>query len=486
MVGAILVGVYASESSHIERNAARLHGQAVELTAHIGRIMQLDEVLTMSARMAAASRDPSYETRYRQFEPELDRIIKETTELFPLPEALRDTQETDKANQRLVEMEHRSFDLDHAGQFAAALDLLTSPEYLQQKARYSQGMRATFAALQVALGLHEQRIQRAGHRWQATGLLGIVVILLGWILSIQAVVAQRRAEEQLRQARDRLEMQVQERTAELAAANQLLTDELRARKRIEGQLIQSEKMSAVGQLASGIAHEVKNPLQIIVQGIDYLAGEVGQERQELAEAIRMIKAAIGRADRIVQELLRFSRPAPLQLAPSALSEAVHAAALLVDKQLRVKNVEVVNEMPDDLPFVLLDRNQIQQVFINLMLNAFQAMPGGGVLTIRGFVKTLSALDPGVGQRASDRFTAGQAVVVCELQDTGSGIAPEALSKVFDPFFTTKPVGAGTGLGLSMTRTIIENHGGMIGIDSAPGQGTTIRLIFPEAAGGSHA
>ena len=232
ILGATLMGVYAWKLWDIQQDEVALHRKAVDLAAHIGRIMQLDEVLTMSARMAAASGDASYEARYRRFEPELDRVIKETMAHVPLPSSLRDTQQTDEANQRLVEMEHRSFDLDHERRSNDEQVVLTSPEYLRQKALYSQGMRSVFTALQTAQEEHEQRVNRVERLLQAVGILGALVVLVGGILSVQAVMARRQAEERLRQAHDRLELQVQERTAELAQANQMLTAELSARKRV--------------------------------------------------------------------------------------------------------------------------------------------------------------------------------------------------------------------------------------------------------------
>jgi len=254
----------------------------------------------------------------------------------------------------------------------------------------------------------------------------------------------------------------------------------------QAQLAQAEKMSAIGQLASGIAHEVKNPLQIVVQGIDCLAAEVGQHHPEWAEDVRTIKDAVARTDRIIRGILNFARPAQLELKPTSLPRVIDASLDLIQKQLELKHIAISRTIDEALPELWLDENQIKQVFINLFLNAFQAMPAGGQLAIRVHRSgagpdsaIASVADPAAAPQSGD-------AVVCELQDTGAGISPEALSKIFDPFFTTKPPGQGTGLGLTVTRAIMESHGGSIAITSQEGHGTTVTLTFPVARGAEHA
>ncbi len=316
-----------------------------------------------------------------------------------------------------------------------------------------------------------------------------------------------RAEEaaaQLREAHHELERRVQARTAELAKANEALTAEVAERTQAEealaqragelrtayddlkdtqAQLIQAEKMGVIGQLASGVAHEVTNPLQIIVQSVDYLSHELHPSRNgQCAEAIQTIKEAILRADKIVRELLSLSRPSPLELKPVALSRVVDVSLSLVEKQLSVKHIQVTKNIAPDLPAILLDENQLKQVFINLILNALQAMPIGGRLSIRGYPHTLTTFDERVGRRIDDLFKPGDTVVVCEIEDTGVGIPAKALAKVFDPFYTTKPPGQGTGLGLTVTQRIVKRHGGSIRMESREGRGTKAVLTFPITRG----
>lgn len=277
--------------------------------------------------------------------------------------------------------------------------------------------------------------------------------------------------------------QLKTREEELLNALQELKRSSEHLQATQAQLIQSEKMGVIGQLASGVAHEVKNPLQIIIQGVDYLSHELRHSRNgQHAEAIQKIKEAIARADKIVRELLRLSRPSTLELKPVALSSIVNASLSLVEKQLAVHNITVTKDIAPDLPAVLLDENQMKQVFLNLIVNALQAMPTGGHLSIRGSTHTLTTLGGRVGRRADDLFKLGDTVVVCEIEDTGVGMSAETLSKVFDPFYTTKPPGQGTGLGLTVTQTIVKHHGGAIHLESQEGRGTTAVLTFPIARG----
>jgi Amt family ammonium transporter len=273
--------------------------------------------------------------------------------------------------------------------------------------------------------------------------------------------------------------QLKAREQELLSALQELKESSERLQATQAQLIQSEKLGVIGQLASGVAHEVKNPLQIIVQGVDYLSHELRRSSNgQHAVAIHTIKEAIMRADKIVRELLSLSRPSTLELKPVALNRLLDAALNLVEKQLAVRNIQITKDVAPDLPSLLLDENQMKQVLINLILNAFQAMPTGGRLSLRGYTSTLTKVGDGVGRRADDLFKLGDRVVVCEIEDTGVGISAKALSKVFDPFYTTKPPGQGTGLGLTVTRTIVKHHGGSIRIESQEGRGTKAVLTFP--------
>lgn len=245
------------------------------------------------------------------------------------------------------------------------------------------------------------------------------------------------------------------------------------------QLLQADKMGAIGQLASGVAHEVRNPLGIILQGIASISRSRSltvNDRRLLA----MVEEAVGRANRIVQGLLKFSRRAPLKLVEGSLNKVILNSLILVEKHLLLRKVAVVKDLQGDLPSVMIDTNEMEHVFINLMTNSLQAMPAGGRLILRTTTRKLTECKPGVGMRTTDFFKPGDSAVVCEIQDAGIGIPEDQIKKVFEPFFTTKPPGEGTGLGMSIVQSIIQSHRGFIGISSREGKGTTVTITLPLA------
>ena len=243
-------------------------------------------------------------------------------------------------------------------------------------------------------------------------------------------------------------------------------------------LVQTEKLAAIGRLASSIAHEVKNPLAILLQGVAFLEQTKQPTPEQLTEVLWLMKDAVARADTIIKGLLTLARPASLQLISGNLHEAIQAALVLVEKDLASKRITVVKHLMPDPPPVLLDHNQMTQVFINLFSNAQQAMQDGGTFTIRTSPKVLTELTVGVGRRATDRVKLGEEVLVCDIQDSGCGIPEDKLERLFEPFFTTKSPGEGTGLGLAIVHGIIENHRGIIGVHSVEGQGTTFTIFLP--------
>ena len=249
-------------------------------------------------------------------------------------------------------------------------------------------------------------------------------------------------------------------------------------KRIQAMLVQAEKMAAVGQLASGIAHEVKNPLNIILQCVSYLEPELTARGGEQAEVLQVMREAVTTADDIIKGLLDFSRPSPLQLKPTAMRPVIETALLVVERQIATNKIRLTTDLPATLPAVMADENQMKQVFLNVLMNAIQAMPNGGELRIRASVLKLTEPGQGVGLRQTDVFRPGTTALVCDVQDSGPGIPQELLPKAFIPFFTTKPPGEGVGLGLSICHTILEGHRGLIRLASEEGHGTTVTIMLP--------
>lgn len=230
---------------------------------------------------------------------------------------------------------------------------------------------------------------------------------------------------------------------------------------VQRALVHSEKMAAFGQLGAGIAHEVNNPLAGILGHAQLAIRRLGPENPAKA-SLDLIAQETGRCIDIIKNLMRFARQDTPQFQPVNANEAVGAALSIVDHQLSLHGIRIVRELGESLPQVNGDINQLQQVLVNLAINAQQAMAGQrGALSVR------------------TRAVGGQ--VLIELQDSGPGISPELQKKIFEPFFTTKAAGHGTGLGLSVSYGIIESHGGRIEVRSSPGHGATFVISLPVAA-----
>lgn len=278
-----------------------------------------------------------------------------------------------------------------------------------------------------------------------------------------------RAEEELRRVNADLAAKEEQLLKTLSALKASHEDLLQARMH----LIQAEKMESVGRLAAGVAHEVKNPLAIISMGLEYL-DEACQSGKLDGDVFRAMNDAVIRADSIVRGLVDFSADRELDVAPQSLNSMIQRALLLVKHELHRGHVTVDLDLGSDLPQIYLDPTKIQQVFINLFMNAIHAMTTGGILTVRTCLRPIQGNEiPGI----TDRFPSGKAAVVVEVDDTGTGIPPEKLAKVWDPFFTTKAVGRGTGLGLTVTRKIVELHGGAIGVGNRPEGGARVTVVL---------
>jgi two-component system NtrC family sensor kinase len=240
----------------------------------------------------------------------------------------------------------------------------------------------------------------------------------------------------------------------LAINNMLRELELR-----QQQLIQSAKMAAVGSLTSGIAHELNNPLNNIGLITDTLIDNFAEDDdQQKLSLLGQIDAQVQRASSTVRNLLDFTRKDKPVFATLSIPEVISDTARLLGNEMKLAGVEIDVHMNNELPAVTGNPRNIQQVFLNLMLNAIQAMPEGGQLTVRG--------------------TVTQGFLRVDIRDTGTGIAEENLAKVFDPFFTTKEPGMGTGLGLAVSYGIVEAHRGKITVESKVGKGTTFSVYLP--------
>jgi PAS domain S-box-containing protein len=316
------------------------------------------------------------------------------------------------------------------------------------------------------------------NRWHSTTKVplrnreGKVIGLVG----ISRDVTERKlAEEALQEANEELARHKDELQKALSDLQQSHED----LKSAQFQLIQAEKMQSIGRLAAGVAHEVKNPLGILRMGADYLAQNLKSQDENVALILADMTDAINRADSIIMGLLDFAVPHALDTHAEDLSAILDQSLGLVRHALGEGGINLVRELATDLPPVWLDRNKIKQVFVNLLTNAIHAMSSGGTLTVRTISRPLLAheVDRNAGWRLADRFRAGQTVVLAEVIDTGCGIPEEKLAQIFDPFFTTKPTGKGTGLGLTVTKKIVELHGGSLDIRNRKEGGVLVTLLF---------
>lgn len=270
----------------------------------------------------------------------------------------------------------------------------------------------------------------------------------------------------------RLASALAEERARLAAKVEELTAANRALAEARESLLRAEKLATIGRLAAGVAHEVGNPLAAIVGYVELARSRVqGGAEEEADDCLARIAAEAQRIDRTVNELLDFSRPAPIALAPVELGAIVDASLRLARVQSRFRHVEVSLDIPEDAPRVLADEHALAQVLVNLFLNAGDAMGGQGMLRVSA--RAVEQVPPG-------RETPRARRVVLALADSGPGIPRDDLSRIFDPFFTTKEPGKGTGLGLAICHRIVESFGGQIEAANGAGGGAVFTLQLQEA------
>jgi two-component system, NtrC family, sensor kinase len=247
-----------------------------------------------------------------------------------------------------------------------------------------------------------------------------------------------------------LEQKVQLRTAELEEKNRLLVQ-------TREELLRVEKLAAIGELAAGVAHEINNPMAIIRGNTELLQLSVPEDASN-REEVDTIFQQVKRVERIVSNLQKFARREQREMGPVLLNDLLHEIVVQIRHQVPLKGIRVVESYSKTVEVVEGDGDQLRQVFTNLVLNGVQAMPEGGVLTLK-------SADVG-----------GADLYEVRVSDTGIGIAPENLSQVFNPFFTTKS--SGTGLGLSVSYGIVREHGGSIDVESVPGSGSTFSVVLP--------
>ena len=284
--------------------------------------------------------------------------------------------------------------------------------------------------------------------WLVTSVLGIGILFI-----IGLIVIWNRS----------LKLQVEQRSQQLKSAHE--------------QLMHAEKMESIGRLSAGIAHEVKNPLAILQMSVDYLKGEDNDET--ISVILNDMDDAIVRADTVIKGLLDFSREKELQVKLDSINSVIQSSFRLIEHETKQHNINVSFNLAEDLPELAMDKNRLQQVFINLFMNAVQAIDGVGEIYVQSKLSTITEV--WLIEKSEGQFHLNQKVIDLQFLDTGSGLEKKNEKNVFEPFFTTKPVGEGTGLGLSVSKKIISLHNGMITMrnrtDECVPSGVEIRLLF---------
>jgi two-component system, NtrC family, sensor kinase len=239
---------------------------------------------------------------------------------------------------------------------------------------------------------------------------------------------------------------------------------LAERDALETQLIRSSKLACLGEIAGGIAHEINNPLGIIIGFAQDLLDEMPQDHP-FHESVRIIEQETSRCVEFVKSLLDYARLKPPQIVPADLTQLLEECVSLLKPRIRKNKIRVKRSLAPDLPAASVDPHLLQQAFLNVMINAIQAMPYGGELTVETRLVNRSC-----AEQEKNR-------ICITISDTGHGIPTDHLDRIFDPFFSTKG-SKGTGLGLSVCQRIIEDHFGRIEVDSSETQGTRCRVYLP--------
>jgi len=277
----------------------------------------------------------------------------------------------------------------------------------------------------------------------------ILIIVILWFFIFYHYKSKQKLNKELKRL-------VAKRTKKLTEANIQLKDEISERKKLEAQLRISERLAGVGELAAGVAHEIRNPLAVISSTVQYFNSIYKDKDSEIMELLDIINQSSEQANRTITSLLEFAKPREISLIEGDILKPILKVYSLVETKCSNQKVQIIKKLPKKLPHILYDEHQIEGVFLNLILNSLSAMPEGGKLIISA--------------EGNNRE------VEISISDTGVGISEENLQKVFNPFFTTKK--GGTGLGLSLVHQIVHSLQGSLNIDSKIGKGTCIILTFP--------
>ena len=486
IITGILLVIIGIHDYHAKQAVNGLKERYVKIEQLRTQIIHVDDILTMSARMAAATGDIKWEIRYRVYEPKLTAAIKQAMAVSP--EIYR--KETDRANFgkiKLLEMEHNAFALIRKGQGKEAMDILFGNQYEFQRSNYARAIENLNALLKKQMDAALEVESSKENLSQISFISVFVLLLLSWLTILRITRATQEAlvesNRRLDELNKTLDQKVQERT--------------RVLQNVQSQLLQSEKFSAIGQLAAGIAHEINNPIGYINSNLQTLEKYVvhythllgvlnklekalkdkNQDRvslviaswekfrdetnfsfieNDIGDLIKESREGTENMRKIVADLCVFASPDKGQAISVNLETLMESVVNIVWNEIKYK--AQLRKDYNNVPPIICNPQKIGQVFVNLLTNAAHAIKGKGFITIKTYAK--------------DEY------VCVDITDTGCGIPPENVSKIFDPFFTTEPVGRGVGLGLSISYDIIRRHGGNITFFSKVDEGTTFTVMLP--------
>ena len=468
-------------------------------------IIYLDEVLTMSSRMNAATGNRMWEKRYRQFEPQLDTAIAQSNKLAAKVYSSEEAKKTEAANKILVQMEYQSFELVRNGNQEAAQALLSSQKYKLEKQKYHVGVKKINISILEHVNDKIHKYRRQLLFTSLFSVFSIVMLVPAWLIVLRLLneyLKHRQiARKALEKTNQELEVRVKERTQELSNKNVQLEELLEKLQDTQIQLIHTEKMSGLGQLVGGVAHEINNPVTFI-DGNILFAKQYAEDLFKLLELYQIhfpnppieiqdeieridfdflkkdifkvhesIKVGTQRIRDIVLSLRNFSRLDEADLKKVDIHEGIDSTLMILQNRLKLKagypEIMVIKEY-NQLPAVECFPSQLNQALMNILTNAIDALE-------TKFNHQNQALIPQIS--ISTNLLDNN--IVIRIADNGCGMTKEVYSKLFDPFFTTKPVEYGTGLGLSIAyKIIVSKHNGRLHCSSELDKGAEFTIEIP--------
>ena len=515
----ILVAIGSFNTSTISKNFRYGITTDFELQSLNSQITYYDEVLTMSARMAASTGNLDWKERYDANEPLLIESIEQATELAPTAYAPFAVQ-IDEANLKLIDMEIAAFNLVSKGQSEQALEILFGESYNVQKGIYSSGLDQWSNLLDKQISTN---LDKYGDGLALSSLFSSISFCLltaSWVallILVSRYIRRRKvAEKKLRQANRQIELSHDELQMSESALQQkavALEQTLKELQQAQVQIVQSEKMSSLGQLVAGVAHEINNPVNFIHANLepigeysDSLLSVISSYQTHYPEPVAAIEEEIEDADidfikedfpkilnsmqvgtdrirQIVLSLRNFSRSDEQGLKSVDIHEGLESTLLILQHRIKENSdfsAIAIERDYGDLPKVDCYPGQLNQVFMNLLANAIDALDEA------------ADAETSDGQRSRERGTislrtsvfqeANAHWVEVSISDDGLGMPEEVQSRIFDAFYTTKPVGKGTGMGLSISHTVVtKKHEGKLLCQSAPGKGCEFVIQLPVVA-----